>query len=65
MMKPVSCLLLVAALLMAGCATQQDKGLSCTAVDCRPQSSPNQLVIWWQPELRNSAADFNQVSVNE
>ncbi|GEM_PF-1917710 len=65
MMKLVSCLLLVASLLMAGCATQQNKGLSCTAVDCRPQSSPNQLVIWWQPELRNSAADFTQVSVNE
>lgn len=65
MMKPVSCLLLVAALLLAGCATQKGKELSCSAVDCRPQSNPNQLVIWWQPELRNTTADFTQVSVNE
>ncbi|EHT98042.1 HrpT family protein [Pantoea stewartii subsp. stewartii DC283] len=39
--------------------------MSCTSSDCRPQSSPHQLVIWWQPDLRNNAADYTQVSVNE
>lgn len=65
MMKGISCLLLAAALLLAGCAKRQDNGLSCTSVDCRPQSGAHQLVIWWQPDLRNGVADFTQVSVNE
>ncbi|UYK99752.1 MULTISPECIES: HrpT family type III secretion system protein [Pantoea] len=65
MLKSSAYLLLVTAFLLAGCASRQDKGLSCTSSDCRPQSSPHQLVIWWQPDLRNNAADYTQVSVNE
>lgn len=64
-MKKASFVLLCLALLLTGCAKRQDNGLSCTSVDCRPQSASHQLVIWWQPELRNGVADFTQVTVNE
>lgn len=64
-MKKAPFILLGLALLLAGCAKRQDNGLTCTSVDCRPQSASHQLVIWWQPELRNGVADFTQVTVNE
>lgn len=64
-MKKASFVLLGLALLLTGCAKRQDNGLSCTSVDCRLQSASHQLVIWWQPELRNGVADFTQVTVNE
>ena len=64
-MKKASFVLLGLALLLTGCAKRQDNGLTCTSVDCRPQSGLHQLVIWWQPELRNGVADFTQVTVNE
>ncbi len=56
---------LLLALLLSGCAAQQNSALQCTQVSCRPQSAPHQLVIWWQPDLRNSAADFTRVTVND
>lgn len=64
-MKKAPFILLGLALLLAGCAKRQDNGLTCSSVDCRPQSASHQLVIWWQPELRNGVADFTQVTVNE
>ena len=64
-MKKAPFILLGLALLLAGCAKRQNNGLTCTSVDCRAQSASHQLVIWWQPELRNGVADFTQVTVNE
>ncbi|WP_370417173.1 HrpT family type III secretion system protein (plasmid) [Pantoea vagans] len=64
-MKKASFVLLGLALMLTGCAKRQDNGLACTSVDCRPKSGSHQLVIWWQPELRNGVADFTQVTVNE
>lgn len=64
-MKKAPFILLGLALLLTGCAKRNDNGLTCTSVGCRPQSGSHQLVIWWQPELRNGVADFTQVTVNE
>jgi len=64
-MKKAPFILLGLALLLTGCAKRHDNGLTCTSMDCRPQSGSHQLVIWWQPELRNGVADFTQVTVNE
>ncbi|ADP11388.1 MULTISPECIES: HrpT family type III secretion system protein [Erwinia] len=64
-MKSASCLLLASTLLLTACAGRHDNGLECTSVDCRPQSQARQLVIWWQPGLRNGPADYTRVSVNE
>lgn len=57
--------LFAATLLLTACAKPQDNSLECTSVDCRPQSATHQLVIWWQPDLRNGPADYTRVSVNE
>ena len=62
------CLLFVtligAALLVAGC-TPTCKGDSCS----RPQSSKDQMVIWWPPQMRvepgpaGERADYQTVSL--
>ncbi|MEN0616093.1 HrpT family type III secretion system protein [Klebsiella indica] len=57
--------LLGASMLLTACAGQHDNSLECTSAACRPQSAPHQLVIWWQPELRNGPADYTRVTVNE
>lgn len=58
-------MLLLALLLLSACTSRNTSNLSCTSVACRPQSGASQLVIWWPPELRNSAADYTRVTVNQ
>nr|NMN91769.1 hypothetical protein [Brenneria salicis ATCC 15712 = DSM 30166]RBP65836.1 hypothetical protein DES54_104101 [Brenneria salicis ATCC 15712 = DSM 30166] len=55
---------LLAVMLLSACSSSRTVA-NCTSVTCRPQPDGRQLVIWWQPDLRNGPADFSRVPVND
>ncbi|PKX82493.1 type III secretion protein HrpT [Pectobacterium peruviense] len=57
-------LVVLIAFLLSACNSPRQVA-NCASVTCRPQPETRQLIIWWQPDLRNGPADYSRVSVDE
>ncbi|WP_113626125.1 HrpT family type III secretion system protein [Pectobacterium peruviense] len=63
-MKHKTWLVVLIAFLLSACNSPRQV-TNCASVTCRPQPETRQLIIWWQPDLRNGPADYSRVSVDE